>query len=220
MEFPLKDRWTLDSVTSHSRRRKHNPLIVHRIGESPRYRHKPVHAVIDGRTIGTGRDTSRPTGYDDAFGQYGLRKMIGMSFQSPIQDPDRIGPSTGHRAAFSRFQHLIRQLARPEAQRRFVFADIHDLLAKLSPHEFSGAVKRGPDVALSPFTANYLCGMVEYAAGLKGARPPSWTADVAPLRSPWFGTDLKSLRLHLLTNSPAPFRRRNIFIDSSIGTRV
>ncbi len=146
--------------------------------------------------------------------------MIATAFQSPIQDPGRICPSPDHQTASRRFQRLVRQLARPESRRRFVFADIHDLLVKLGQQEFSGAVKHGPDVALSPFRANYLCGMVEYAAGLKGVRPPSWTAHVAPLRNPWFGTDLESLRLHLLTNSPAPFRRRNIFIDSSIGTRV
>jgi hypothetical protein len=29
-----------------------------------------------------------------------------------------------------------------------------------------------------------------------------------------------SLRLYLLTHSPAPFRRRNIFIDASVGSRV
>ena len=143
-----------------------------------------------------------------------------MAFQSPIQDLDRIGHHLHRPAPINRFQSLIRHLARPEAQRKFVLADIHDLLAKLRPDEFSEVVRHGPDVALSPFRANYLCGMVEYAAGLKGVLPPSWTADVAPLKEPWFGTDLKSLRLHLLTNSPAPFRRRNIFIDSSVGTRV
>ena len=31
---------------------------------------------------------------------------------------------------------------------------------------------------------------------------------------------LLSLRLHLLTHSPPPFRLRNIFIDSSVGTRM
>jgi hypothetical protein len=143
-----------------------------------------------------------------------------MAFQSPIRDPDRIEPRLDRQAPFIRFQCLVRHLARPEAQRRFVFADIHDLLAKLRPEEFSDAVRHWPDVTLSPFRANYLCGMVEYAAGLKGVRPPSWTADVSPLKEPWFGSNLKSLRLHLLTNSPAPFRRRNIFIDSSVGTRV
>jgi len=32
--------------------------------------------------------------------------------------------------------------------------------------------------------------------------------------------ELLGLRLHLLTHSPAPFRRRNIFIDASVGARV
>jgi hypothetical protein len=41
-----------------------------------------------------------------------------------------------------------------------------------------------------------------------------------PLAEPVFGSDLMSLRLYLLTHSPAPFRRRNIFIDASVGFRV
>jgi hypothetical protein len=43
---------------------------------------------------------------------------------------------------------------------------------------------------------------------------------VVPLEEPAFGTALQSLRLHLLTHSPPPFRLRNIFIDSSLGQRV
>jgi hypothetical protein len=35
-----------------------------------------------------------------------------------------------------------------------------------------------------------------------------------------FGSDLQNLRLYLLTHSPPPFRRRNIFIDSTLGDRV
>ena len=38
--------------------------------------------------------------------------------------------------------------------------------------------------------------------------------------SAWFASELKSLRLHLLTKSPAPFRRRNLFVDSTLGDRV
>ena len=45
-------------------------------------------------------------------------------------------------------------------------------------------------------------------------------ARIAPLASPVFGSKLESLRLYLLTHSPPPFRRRNIFIDASIGARV
>lgn len=63
--------------------------------------------------------------------------------------------------------------------------------------------------------------MVEQAAHLKGAlRPPPWTSAVAPLAQPVFVTPWMSLRAHLLLESPIPFRRRNIFIDASIGDRV
>jgi hypothetical protein len=49
---------------------------------------------------------------------------------------------------------------------------------------------------------------------------PEWTRSIPLLVEPVFGSDLKSLRLHLLTNSPPPFRSRNIFIDSTLGDRV
>ncbi len=195
----------------HSRRRKRQPFNRASGGESSRHRHKPVHAVGNGKTVGAGTEPSRPTKDHDAFGQYGSRTMIATAFQSPIQDPGRICPSPDHQTAFRRFQRLVRQLARPESRRRFVFADIHDLLVKLGQQEFSGAVKHGPDVALSPFRANYLCGMVEYAAGLKGVRPPSWTAHVAPLRNPWFGTDLERELCSIIRRGPLQSRGGNIY---------
>jgi hypothetical protein len=62
--------------------------------------------------------------------------------------------------------------------------------------------------------------MVELAAKLKNVAPPLWTRQIAPLDKPYFGSDLSSLRLYLLTNAPPVFRRRNIFIDASLGDRV
>jgi hypothetical protein len=44
--------------------------------------------------------------------------------------------------------------------------------------------------------------------------------ETPPLAEPAFGTTLQSLRLYLLTHSPAPFRRRNLFIDASIDDQV
>ena len=62
--------------------------------------------------------------------------------------------------------------------------------------------------------------MIESACEKRGVPVPGWTHAIAPLSEPAFGSTLQSLRLHLLTHSPAPFRRRNIFIDSSLGAQV
>jgi hypothetical protein len=50
--------------------------------------------------------------------------------------------------------------------------------------------------------------------------PPRWTADIPPLSKPAFAVPWQSLRAHLLLESPIPFRRRNIFINASMGARV
>jgi hypothetical protein len=77
-----------------------------------------------------------------------------------------------------------------------------------------------PEARLPAFEAAYVAAMVEHAASRKRVPSPAWTADSAALQRPWFATQLRSLRLHLLTHSPLPFRRRNLFIDSSLGDRV
>ncbi len=62
--------------------------------------------------------------------------------------------------------------------------------------------------------------IVEHTAAIKGVDPPRWLLTVEPLGAPWFASSLKSLRLYLLTHSPPAFRRRNLFVDSSVGQRV
>jgi hypothetical protein len=73
---------------------------------------------------------------------------------------------------------------------------------------------------LTPYLANYIAAMVEYGCAQRDVAPPAWTRLIAPLPEPVFGSALISLRLHLLSHSPAPFRRRNIFIDATVGARV
>lgn len=118
------------------------------------------------------------------------------------------------------FQALCRALAaRPDA-RSFTFAEYQDWFNRLTGSEFVRAVRHAPEARLPAFEANYLAATVEHAAAIKGVDPPRWTATVEVLDAPWFASSLKSLRLHLLTHSPPPFRRRNLFIDSSVGQRV
>ncbi|HET9108268.1 MAG TPA: hypothetical protein VFN79_13890 [Steroidobacteraceae bacterium] len=102
----------------------------------------------------------------------------------------------------------------------FALAELNALLSGLSTPELRHAVAAAPEAALTPFLANYVAAMVEVACNRHTLPAPAWTADVAALEEPAFGSTLPSLRLHLLTHSPGPFRRRNIFIDSSIGGRV
>ena len=118
-----------------------------------------------------------------------------------------------------RFEELVKALA-DEADRRFVLAEINDLLAGLAPMELRGAVVEAPIEDLSPYLQNYVAAMVELASQRKGVTPPAWTRHIVPLEEPIFATDFSSLRLHLLRAAPVAFKRRNIFVDASVGDRV
>ena len=117
------------------------------------------------------------------------------------------------------FQGLIEALSTAEKP-GYVLAELNELLTPLTTGEFELAVAEPPQVQLDPYWANYVAAMIEQAAASKRTEAPRWTENVSPLADPVFGTSLKSLRLHLLTHAPLAFRRRNIFIDSSIGDRV
>jgi hypothetical protein len=122
-------------------------------------------------------------------------------------------------APAARFRHLVADLA-TSARPRFTTAEIHDFLQQMSGSAFCAAVDDCAWESLQPYWANYLAAMVEVTAHRHTHPAPAWTRRVAPLSEPAFGTDLQSLRLHLLTASPIPFRRRNIFIDATVGMRV
>ena len=122
-------------------------------------------------------------------------------------------------SAAGEFQAAVRALLAPAAP-SFALADLNSLLSNLNATELREAVAAFPDVDLSPFLANYVAALVESACAKKVIALPSWTGRIPLLEEPAFGSKLASMRLHLLTNSPPPFRRRNIFIDSSLGDRV
>jgi hypothetical protein len=117
------------------------------------------------------------------------------------------------------FRGLISSLAREPGDRAFLLAALNDLLTPLAPAGLRETVDEAPP-PLDPYLANYVAAMVETAAHRAGIAPPAWTGQVSPLTSPTFGADLPGLRLHLLLSSPPAFRRRNIFVDATIGDRV
>jgi hypothetical protein len=121
-----------------------------------------------------------------------------------------------------RFQELTREIAAAGADSpdaRFALAELNAWLAGLGAGELSEAVST-PPARLTPYLSNYIAAMVELVCAKHGVAPPAWPRATAPLAEPVFGSALMSLRLYLLTHSPAPFRRRNIYIDASVGSRV
>ncbi|HEV7505643.1 MAG TPA: hypothetical protein VGS07_12075 [Thermoanaerobaculia bacterium] len=118
-----------------------------------------------------------------------------------------------------RFARLLEALPDDE-QPGFVLAVLNDLLSSLTAGELCSAVEHADLEGLTPYLRNYVAAMVELAANRQDIPPPAWVRDVEPLETPHFATPLAGLRLHLLRTAPVPFKRRNIFIDSSIGDRV
>jgi uncharacterized protein (DUF1778 family) len=99
-------------------------------------------------------------------------------------------------------------------------AELNTLLTELPATDLRDAVAVEPATRLTPFLANYVAAMVELACARKDIPIPSWTRAVIALEEPWFASPVLALRHYLLTHSPAPFQRRNIFIDSTLGARV
>jgi hypothetical protein len=122
-------------------------------------------------------------------------------------------------AATIQFQEHVAACARGDVP-AFALAELNSLLSALTPGEMRSAVGQPPSIPLPPFLANYVAAMVEYGCARCQIPPPTWTRAIAPLEQPAFGSTLQSLRLHLLTHSPPPFRSRNIFIASTLGQRV
>lgn len=118
------------------------------------------------------------------------------------------------------FRELIQNLGR-SSKKSLVYAEINHFLKYLSSPELEQICSQAPTLTyLSPLEQNYLAAMVEVSCSLKGVRMPSWTGEIKPLPTPYWGSSLESLRLYLLVHSPVPFKKRNIFIDSTIGDSI
>jgi uncharacterized protein (DUF1778 family) len=118
-----------------------------------------------------------------------------------------------------RFAELLDELRREE-QPRYALAALNDFLAGLGAADLDAAVSDADLDGLSDFLRNYVAAMVEQAAHLRKVAPPAWVREIDPLDEPWFAVPFASLRPHLLAASPVAFKRRNLFVDSTVGDRV
>lgn len=117
------------------------------------------------------------------------------------------------------FQDLLDNLAHAAAP-SFALAALSDFLGNLVAAEFHSSLGPPERAKLSPFLKAYVAAMVEHAAARKQASVPAWVLGTRGIQHPWFASELRGLRLHLLTSAPAAFRRRNLFVDASVGDRV
>lgn len=122
--------------------------------------------------------------------------------------------------AAAHFHRLLDEMRTEGADPRYALAALNDHLTELAPEDLTAAVADADLAGLSPFLSNYVAAMVELAADRRGVAAPAWAREVEPLDAPWFAAPLERLRPHLLRSSPVAFKRRNLFVDSSIGDRV
>ena len=119
----------------------------------------------------------------------------------------------------AQWQEHLRQLVRSGGA-KIALAGLSTWLAGLGARELPGAIEAPPPRELAEFHANYVAAMAELSCAARGVDAPAWTRGVPPLARPAFASELASLRLHLLAHSPAPFRRRNLFVDTAVGGQV
>ena len=117
-------------------------------------------------------------------------------------------------------QAMIDALGNTPGLRSHVLAELHDYLVAHDTAQLGQAFDTLDLSRLEPFESNYVAAMIETACVNRNIPPPSWLGNIAPLTDPWFATSLQNLRVHLLTTSPPPFRRRNLYVDSTLGARV
>jgi hypothetical protein len=141
-----------------------------------------------------------------------LARRAGQSLSSYVLSRALPAPQT-------RFDRILQALRKDE-DRGFALAELNDLLSGLAGVELEETLRYADLEGLSPEARNYVAAMVEQAAYRKGVEAPAWTRRVAALDEPLFATPLGSLRPYLLRVAPVAFKRRNIFVDASVGDRV
>jgi len=90
-----------------------------------------------------------------------------------------------------------------------------------TPESKAALVSERPEPTGEPETDAYLAAVAESLCRECGLRPPAWTEEPAHyLKRPWFAGGLESLKAILLAESPAAFRRRNLFVSANALDRV
>lgn len=107
-----------------------------------------------------------------------------------------------------------------QPEEKFVFAELHDLLASYPKDTLEYLAENSWPLPDNLWAKNYIAAMFEEILVKNEVDIPDWLQEIPVLSEPWFATELKSLKNYLLLSSPIAFRKRNLFIDSTVGARV
>jgi len=81
-------------------------------------------------------------------------------------------------------------------------------------------VRTPPAAGLAPRLRVLVASTVELLCAASEVPTPSWCRGVAPLSAPWFVSGVENLKAAALVESPAAFRKRNIFVLANFLDRV
>lgn len=141
----------------------------------------------------------------------------------------------GHDARDSTFARIAAALGRPAGELRGEASLSGPSLARAAAlirrdgtpswtvhlFDFVDAFRRAPAFALvseapgvddEPRLLALYAAVVETLASERGVRTPWWCAGIRPLPEPWFVAGVENLKASALVESPAAFRRRNVFV--------
>lgn len=89
---------------------------------------------------------------------------------------------------------------------------LFNLIDRFRATHDASLIARPPVPDLDERLLALLASTVESLCAESGLKCPPWCSGVFPLRHPWFVSGMQNLRAMALVESPATFRRRNLFV--------
>jgi hypothetical protein len=108
----------------------------------------------------------------------------------------------------------------------WVLGEFLDAFYEAPPNHRQNMIEREPEllggkIRNGDVTDAYLAAAAEYLAWHFSLLTPDWTQDSRRImKEPWFATDIEGLKTLLAMESPAAFRRRNLFVSQNALSRA
>ncbi|BAM07886.1 hypothetical protein [Leptospirillum ferrooxidans] len=108
----------------------------------------------------------------------------------------------------------------------WVLGEFLDAFYEAPPNHRQNMIEQEPEllggkIRNGDVTDAYIAATAEYLAWHFSLLTPDWTQDSRRImKEPWFATDIEGLKTLLAMESPAAFRRRNLFVSQNALSRA